>query len=162
TVRAPLASGLNARLGIRLGPKPLQSEYIDIMELAELIRELAKPQAYPGRVDGVVVRQTHISVVFLAGDHAYKIKKPVEMGFLDIRTLEERRHFCDEEVRLNRRLAPSVYLGVVPVTRQDGVLTMEGTGEVVEWAVKMRRLPDEATLQRRLQSGAVDDGLLRS
>src|SRR5262245_32048475 len=124
-------------LEIPPGPKAPQSEYTEIMELAELIHDLARPHAYPGAVDGVVVRQTHISVVFLAGDHAYKIKKPVEMGFLDFRALEQRRHFCDEEVRLNRRLAPSVYLGVVPVTRQNGVLTLEGAGDVVEWAVKM-------------------------
>src|SRR5262249_13210756 len=105
---------------------------------------------------------THISVVFLAGDHAYKIKKPVEMGFLDFRALEQRRHFCDEEVRLNRRLAPSVYLGVVPVTRQNGGLTLEGAVDVVDWAVKMRLLADEGTLQKRLISGGVDDSLVRS
>ena len=68
--------------------------------------------------DSVEVHQTHISVVFVAGEHAYKIKKPVALGFVDYSTAERRHHFCEEEVRLNRRLAPDVYLGVVPVTRR--------------------------------------------
>src|SRR5262249_33175089 len=99
--------------------------------------------------------QTHISVVFLAGPCAYKVKKPVNPGFLDFSTLEKRLHFCQEEVRLNRRLAPQVYLGVVPVVRAGTGLRFEGEGEAVEWAVKMQRLPDEATLQERLRRGEV-------
>ena len=66
------------------------------------------------------MRQTHISVVFLAGPYVYKVKKPVDLGFLDFGTLARRRHYCEEEVRLNRRLAPEVYVGVVPVTRGRG------------------------------------------
>jgi aminoglycoside phosphotransferase family enzyme/predicted kinase len=125
------------------------------MELARLIEALSDPAAYPGPVGEVEVRHTHISAVFLADDHVYKLKKPVEFGFLDFGTLAKRRHYCEEEVRLNRRLAPDVYLGVVPVTRSSTGLRVEGNGEVVEWAVKMRRLPDEATLQSRLQRGEV-------
>jgi aminoglycoside phosphotransferase family enzyme/predicted kinase len=116
---------------------------------------LAHPAAYPEPAAAIEVRQTHISVVFLAGAHVYKIKKPVDLGFVDYHTLERRRHFCEEEVRLNRRLAPEVYLGVVPVTRAGGSIRMEGTGEVVEWAVKMVRLPDEATLRAHLARGGV-------
>ena len=87
------------------------------MELARLITGLSDPAAYPHSIgaEAVEVRQTHISAVFLAGPYAYKVKKPLDLGFLDFSTLERRRHFCEEEVRLNRRLAPSVYLGVVPV-----------------------------------------------
>ena len=120
------------------------------MQLPNLIAALSDPAAYPGSapVDAVEVHQTHISVVFLAGRHAYKIKKPVVLEFLDYGTLERRRRFCEQEVRLNRRLAPSVYLGVVAVTRDAKGLRMEGHGEVVEWAVKMTRLPEEATLVR--------------
>lgn len=125
------------------------------MELARLIGALSDPAAYPGAVGEVEVRQTHISAVFLTGGHAYKVKKPVEFGFLDFGTLARRRHYCEEEVRLNRRLAPEVYVGVVPVTCGGTGLRMEGEGEVVEWAVKMRRLPDEATLQSRLERGEV-------
>jgi aminoglycoside phosphotransferase family enzyme/predicted kinase len=125
------------------------------VELIRLIEALSRPSAYPHAVADVVVRQTHISAVFLAGDFAYKIKKPLDLGFLDYTTLGRRRHFCDEEVRLNRRLAPSVYLGVVPVTLDGDRVLMEGRGEVVEWAVKMERLPDDATLRERVRRGEV-------
>ena len=125
------------------------------MDLPELIEALSAPSAYPQPVETVDVHQTHISVVFLAGSFAYKVKKPVDLGFIDYATLERRRHFCEEEVRLNRRLAPEVYLGVVPVTREGGATRMEGTGEVVEWAVKMKRLPDAATLRAHLERGNV-------
>jgi uncharacterized protein len=73
------------------------------MDAVELIAELSKPAAYPFPVVDVKLHQTHISLVFLAGDFAYKIKKPVSLGFLDFSTLERRKHFCEEEVRLNRR-----------------------------------------------------------
>ncbi|HWG46600.1 MAG TPA: hypothetical protein VN688_27810 [Gemmataceae bacterium] len=102
------------------------------------------------------MRQTHISVVFLAGQHAYKIKKPVALGFLNFRTLEARHHFCVEEVCLNRRLAPAVYQGVVPVTRSGGCHRFGGEGEVIEWAVQMERLPEEATLLNRLRRRELD------
>ncbi len=115
---------------------------------------------YP--VGVVAVRQTHISVVFLAGPYVYKIKKPVNLGYLDFTTLESRRHFCEEEVRLNRRLAPTVYLGVVPVTRTATRMEFEGQGETVEWAVKMARLPEEATLEQRVNRGEIDPASLEN
>jgi aminoglycoside phosphotransferase family enzyme/predicted kinase len=132
------------------------------MELPQLIDALSAPEAYPVPAAEVTVHQTHISVVFLAGRFAYKIKKPVDLGFLDFRTPERRRHFCEEEVRLNRRLAPSVYLGVVPVTRSGQAVRMEGDGEVVEWAVKMTRLPEEATLKAGLEKNAVGPELIEA
>jgi aminoglycoside phosphotransferase family enzyme/predicted kinase len=132
------------------------------MELARLIEALADATAYPHPVGGVEVCHTHISVVFLAGPYAYKVKKPVDLGFLDFTTLEKRRHFCNEEVRLNRRLAPSVYLGVVPISRTATGVQMEGHGDVVEWAVKMERLPAEATLEKRLQRGEVGPAVLEA
>jgi aminoglycoside phosphotransferase family enzyme len=128
------------------------------MEIAHLIEALSRTAAYPFPVQEVAVRHTHVSVVFLAGPFAYKVKKPVDLGFLDFTTLPRRRHFCAEEVRLNRRLAPAVYLGVVPVTRTASGLHLEGPGEAIEWAVKMERLPDEATLLRRVERGAVGPG----
>lgn len=122
------------------------------MDLPDLIAALSRPQAYPHPCPGgVEVRQTHISTVFLAGDFAYKVKKPVDLGFVDFTTLGKRRYFCEEEVRLNRRLAPAVYLGVVPVTRGG----IDRPGEVVEWAVKMARLPDEASLRWHVRHGDV-------
>jgi uncharacterized protein len=125
------------------------------MDLRRLIDALSDPAAYPGPVDRVEVRQTHISVVFLASEHAYKVKKPVSLGFLDFSTLDRRHHFCLEEVRLNRRLAPDVYLGVVPVVLSPTGPRFEGPGEPVEWAVKMRRLPDAATLREGVRRGTV-------
>lgn len=123
------------------------------MQLSRMIEALSVADAYPTSAKTVEVRHTHISVVFLVGDYVYKIKKPVNLGFLDFSTLEKRRHFCEEEVRLNRRLAPHVYLGAVPVARSGAALKVEGEGEIAEWAVKMRRLPDESTLEHRLQRG---------
>lgn len=121
-----------------------------------LIAALRRPETYPEPVDRVEIRQTHISVVALAGPYAYKVKKAVSPGFLDFTTLDKRHRFCREEVRLNRRLAPGVYLGVVPIVEDGGRLVVEGEGEPVEWAVKMRRLPDDATLLARLTRGEVD------
>ena len=125
------------------------------MELSRLIEALSAPSAYPQSVETVGVHQTHISVVFLAGPLAYKIKKPVDLGFANYSTLERRRHFCEEEVRLNRRLAPEVYLGVVPVTRDSDAVRIDGRGEAIEWAVKMERLPDSATLRSCLERNDV-------
>lgn len=80
-----------------------------------LIQALQNPELYNHDVTGFQVLETHISWVILTGEHAYKIKKPVDFGFLDFSTLERRRHFCEEELRLNRRLADSLYLDVVPI-----------------------------------------------
>lgn len=102
---------------------------------------------------------THVSVVFLAGDYAYKVRKPVDLGFLDFTTLERRRADCEAEVLLNRRLAPSVYLGVVPITTRNGRVAIGGGGfggEAVEYAVRMERLPEEATLRSLLARGRLD------
>lgn len=126
------------------------------MEISQLIEGLSDPGAYPHSEEAVEVRQTHISAVFLSGDYVYKIKKPVDYGFVDFSAPAIRRHYCEEEVRLNSRLAPDVYIGVVPVTRRGTRVEFEGNGETVEWAVKMRRLPDEATLQFQLRKGEVN------
>jgi aminoglycoside phosphotransferase family enzyme len=132
------------------------------MDLPKLIESLSHPSAYRHSVETVEVRQTHISAVFLAGPYVYKIKKPVNLAFLDFSTLQKRHHCCEQEVRLNRRLAPQVYLGVVPVVRAGQALRVEGDGEVVEWAVKMQRLPDEATIEERLGRGEVTVELVNS
>jgi hypothetical protein len=107
-----------------------------------LIAALLDPGAYPHPVDDVQIVETHISTVLLAGEFAYKIKKPVSLGFLDFSTLEARRHFCFEELRINRRFAPRLYLDVVAIARgADGRLCMAGEGELVEVALRMRRFP---------------------
>lgn len=129
--------------------------------LPEYVRGLLDPGAYLAPPEEVTLVQTHISYVFLAGDVVYKTKKPVDFGFIEQMSLERRRAFCEAEVRLNARLAPDVYLAVVPVVRtEDGRFHVEprpAAGmqrvEVVEWAVKMRRLSDERTLDRVLAAG---------
>ncbi len=123
------------------------------LSLEESVRSLSRECAFPVPVDVVTVRQTHISAVFLGGELVYKMKKPVKLPFLDFSTVEQRHFFCHEEVRINRPWAPDVYLGVVPVTREANGLRFEGSGQVVDWAVKMRRLPESANLRSRLQHG---------
>jgi aminoglycoside phosphotransferase family enzyme/predicted kinase len=132
------------------------------MQTTELIDALRRPEAYPHPVGPIDVRQTHISVVFLAGPYAYKVKKPVSLGFLDFSTLAKRRHFCQEEVRVNRRLAPSVYEDVVPITRDPSGIRIDGAGEPVEWAVRMKRLPEEATLESRLARGEISPAMVEA
>ncbi|HKP56041.1 MAG TPA: AAA family ATPase [Polyangiales bacterium] len=106
------------------------------------------------QAQGFALRETHISRVFLAEDLVYKLKKPVQLGFLDFTSLERREHYCHAEVTLNRRLAPGVYLGVVPVTRDaQGVHRVRGEGEVVDYAVEMRRLSDDDAADVRLRAG---------
>lgn len=103
---------------------------------------------------------THISAVFLEGNDAWKLKKPVNYGFVDYSTLERRRFFCEQEVTLNRPRAPGVYLGVEPVRMtSDGPRIGVEAGEIVDWAVHMKRLPDDATLSAHLERGDVERGL---
>jgi len=107
--------------------------------------------------DADQVWETHISWVFAIGGEVLKVKKPVDFGFLDFSTLEKRRAACEAEDRLNRRLAPDVYLGVVPITRDgDGKHVVDGEGEVVDWAVRMRRLDEGHRADRRLERGGLD------
>lgn len=118
------------------------------------IEGLLEARAYPppSPPETITLSQTHISYLLFTPEFVYKIKKPVDFGFLDFTTLEKRRHFCLEEVRLNRRLAPDVYIGVVEITSKGGRVYMEGTGETIEYAVKMRRLKPETILEEMLES----------
>jgi uncharacterized protein len=130
--------------------------------LPPLIRALLRPSAYTHPVRKVELVQTHISYVLLAGDYVYKIKKPVNFGFVDYSTLAKRRYYCHEEVRLNSRLCSDTYLGAVPIRENNGELSFEGRGRVVEYAVQMRRLPEERMLNRLLERGAVSDEMIRA
>jgi len=123
-----------------------------LMTLPAPIAAMANAAFYPDRPAAVALVQTHISYVFLAGDDVYKVKKPVRFSFLDFSTLALRHHFCHEEVRLNRRLAPGVYHGVVAICREDQSyrLGREDDPNAVEFAVHMERLPDERILARLL------------
>ena len=130
------------------------------MDIDQLISALGRPEAYPHPVETVGVVQTHISAVFLAGPLAYKIKKPVDFGFLDFTTLERRRHYCAEEVRLNRRLAPGVYRDVVPIVAAGDGVAVGAAGEPLEWAVRMERLPEERTFAALLERGELDESVV--
>ncbi len=127
------------------------------MDEQALHQALLKRETWPGRNGGVEFCETHASRVYLVGDRVYKVKKPVDFGFLDFTTPERRRHFCAEEVRLNDRFAPGTYLGVGELRGSGGRIRLDGPGEPVEAAVIMRRLSAERMLDRLL-TGA-DPGL---
>jgi hypothetical protein len=116
-----------------------------------LIKALSEAGAYQHEVTAISIVETHISWVLLTGPYAYKIKKPVNFGFLDFSTLEKRRFFCHEELRLNRRLAPELYLDVVPITGNPDQPKMDGSGEAIEYAVKMIQFPAGCTLSERAE-----------
>ena len=120
---------------------------------ATLIKSLCKAAAYTHNVTAVRLIETHISWVLLTGQYAYKIKKPVNFGFLDFSTLEKRRFFCHEELRLNQRLAADWYLDVVPITGQPEQPNMDGADIAIEYALKMRQFPSAQTLLDRCNSG---------
>lgn len=128
----------------------------------DIVDDLSRRDAYetdPGRID---LRVTHASWVFLTERDVWKVKRPVDLGFLDFRTLEARRRACEEEVRLNRRLAPDVYLGVHPIRLTASGCGFVGDGAIVDWAVRMRRLPDDAGASTLLAQGRLDARLLSS
>lgn len=123
---------------------------------AELIRKLHDPACYDHPAEAVRLIETHISWVLLTGEFAYKIKKPLNLGFLDFSTLSQRLHACCDEVQLNRRLAPEIYLDVVPIAGSATAPRINGPGEAFEFAVKMRQFEADATLDRVDGAGRLD------
>jgi len=131
------------------------------VETAAILTALTDPAAYPAPPAAITTIQTHASVLFFAGDRVYKVKKSVDLGFLDFSTLERRGHFCREEVRLNAALAPGVYLGVAPITRDAaGHIRIRGGGETIEYAVEMVRLPADRLLDRIIGDDRVPPGMI--
>ena len=129
------------------------------MDPDRIKQDLLRPAAYGHDPDSVSLVETHISWVFLAGSLVFKVKKPVDFGFLDFTTLEKRHHFCLEELRLNRRLAPDIYLDVVTVVEDwEGRLAVNVPGRTVDFAVMMKRLPDGCLMSDRLEQGLVAPG----
>lgn len=114
----------------------------------EQVKTLAKK-------NGFELIETHISWVLLGDGVVYKIKKPVKFSFLDFSTYEKRKFLCEEELRLNRRLSPQIYLAVVPIVEKDGRITLGGEGKALEYAVKMRRLPQHRRMDNLLKEGKV-------
>jgi len=131
------------------------------MMIRSTLKSLLKPDAYPEEVTGVELVQTHISYIFLTDRYAYKIKKPVDFGFLNFSTIDRRRFYCNEEVRLNRRLCPDIYEGVVELRETPAGAAFHGTGTIIDYAVKMKRLPADRMLDKLVDSGTVTPSIIR-
>ena len=127
-------------------------------DIAAKVEFLNQPGSYPFATTSVEVVETHMSWVFLTDDIVYKLKKPVRYEFLDFSTLAQRRANCHRELELNRRLAADVYLAVVPLTLQrDGTMRIDGEGMVIDWLVKMKRLPRDRMLDQAISDGTVTE-----
>jgi aminoglycoside phosphotransferase family enzyme/predicted kinase len=125
------------------------------------LKSLQKPDAYPEPTNSVRLLQTHVSFLFITDNFVYKIKKPVDFGFVNFTTLDRRRFYCREEVRLNRRLCPEIYAGVVELRDSASGATFRGEGNVIDYAVKMKRLPEERMLDRLLAEDKLTEADIR-
>jgi aminoglycoside phosphotransferase family enzyme len=123
--------------------------------LPSTVGALLKSQAYPHKPQKVELVQTQMSFIFLTGEYVYKIKKPVNLGYLDYTTLEKRHFFCHQELELNRRLCPDAYLAVVPIVEEKGELRIERQGKAIEYAVKIKQLPQNRMMDVLLPRGQV-------
>lgn len=127
----------------------------------KLLESMLNPNFYPHRPPSVELVQTHISYVFIAGDIVYKIKKPVNFGFLDFTSIEKRKFYCEEELRLNRRLAPSTYLDVVSIAQDSaGNVILGKEDNVIDYAVRMKKLPADKMLKTLLAAGEADEKVI--
>jgi aminoglycoside phosphotransferase family enzyme len=124
--------------------------------LPKLIQAMLDPSFYPHEAAEVLLVQTHISFVLLAGAYVYKVKKPVDFGFLNFTTLEKREHFCREELLLNRRLCPSLYLEVLAIHQQGENFSLKGPGAPVEYCLKMARMPEDKMMPKVIKAGELD------
>ena len=129
--------------------------------IRSILKSLLKPDAYPEEVSAVELIQTHVSYIFLTDRHAYKIKKPVDFGFLNFSTIDRRRFYCNEEVRLNRRLCPDIYEGIVELRETQQGAAFHGNGALLDYAVKMKRLPADRMLDRLVECGKVTGAVMR-
>ena len=132
------------------------------MDIPSLQKALLDPKIYPDLPRKVELIETHISLVFLTREYVYKVKKPVDFGFLNFTSLDKRKFFCEQEVRLNRRLSPDIYLGVVEITFDRNGISLNGKGQVEEYAVQMRRIPEELLLDKLLQKGQVNREMMKA
>lgn len=128
---------------------------------SKLFQKMQEPGFYPHPVDTPIqTEQTHASSVFLTGEYAYKVKKAVDFGFFDYSTLDKRKHFCQEEIRLNKALAPEIYLEVIPITKTGDRYTLKGEGEIIEYTLKMRQFPQEMLWSHLFESGKLTPDLM--
>jgi aminoglycoside phosphotransferase family enzyme len=136
---------------------------VRLQGIEEKVAFLSRPEAYPDRPKHVEVKQTHMSWVFLTETCAWKLKKPVRTEYLDFTSPKKRRRNCEREVLLNRRLAPDVYHGVVPLTMApEGNIQLGGHGKVLDWLVCMRRLPSDRMLDQAIARHTVERGFGRT
>jgi aminoglycoside phosphotransferase family enzyme len=126
----------------------------------QVIKALMTPAAYNDDTGKIELIQTHISYVFMTRKFVYKVKKAVNLEFLDFTTLEKRRFYCEKELELNRRLCSDMYLEVVPINKSDGIIRVKGEGETVEYAVKMKRMPQDRMMNQLLDKKQVDKELI--
>jgi aminoglycoside phosphotransferase family enzyme len=131
-----------------------------VVDQKQVVEALMKTEAYGKEAGPVELKQTHISFVFLVGDYVYKVKKAVNFGFLDFSTLEKRLQFCEKEVNLNKRLCGDMYLEVVSINKSVDSITIGGTGAAIEYAVKMKRIPQEKIMTKLLEEDKVDKELI--
>lgn len=127
-----------------------------MLDQTQIVEALLKPEAYPQDPGKIELIQTHISFVFLTEKYVYKVKKAVNFGFLDFSTIEKRRTFCLKELELNRRLCPSIYLEVLPITNSNKI-RINGVGEIIDYALKMKRLPQECIMTQLIRENKVDE-----
>lgn len=132
------------------------------MDISILKKALLNPSLYPDNPEDIRLTETHISLVFLTGDFVYKVKKPVNFGFLDFTSLEKRKYYCEQEVILNRRLAPTLYLGVVTIMEEDNKISLEGRGNPIDYAVKMKQIPEESLMNRLLERKEMDSRVIEA
>jgi aminoglycoside phosphotransferase family enzyme len=125
-----------------------------------LVEVLLKPETYAHHPQKVELVQTQMSFLFLTGDYVYKVKKPVDLGYLDYTSLEKRRFFCQQEIELNRRLCPDIYLEVVPIVNRRGQIHLGGEGGIIEYAVKMKQLPADRMMDKLLPQGLVTEQMM--
>ena len=123
-----------------------------------IINDLLNPTSLPDKTKSVTLVQTHISMVFVAEEFVYKVKKPVNFGFLDFSTLEKRRYYCEQEIELNRRLSENIYLDVLPITFDGKRYSLrERSSEIVEYAVKMKRIPQDKLMRSVYERGELNE-----
>lgn len=132
------------------------------MDISSLKKALLNPELYLDHPQAIGICETHISLVFLTGNYAYKVKKPVNFGFLDFTSIEKRKYYCEQEVTLNRRLAPTLYLGVIRITEEDNRIVLDGKGRAIEYAVKMKQIPEELLMNRLLEKKEVTSGMIEA
>lgn len=127
----------------------------------DICKALLSPESYPEKVKKIKLLQTHISWVFLTGKYAYKVKKPVNFGFLDFSTLRKRKFYCEQELKLNRRLAPELYINVLPIVEFDNKIKIGGKGKIIDFALVMNEIPQEQLMSALLRKNKVTKSIIK-